>query len=185
MPSRDTVEAFEKRQPYKYPQFAYFKVSLSFHPSISGECLSTPPSQVSLSFYPSISDTHTHTLERKVRCKAERTPVVGGFIVEKFVASMYHYLQFTHYKLNDLRNAVPCVASCMLFDPSDEVMKNNVVYNQYHRDKYELGDEDFLPRSDAVRFFNQTTMQLQMLEFSRQRLASDEHDICPQECLGS
>ncbi|XP_031644882.1 cartilage-associated protein-like [Oncorhynchus kisutch] len=68
--------------------------------------------------------------------------------------------------VNDLKNAVPCVANCMLFDPSDEVMKNNVVYNQYHRDKYELGDKDFLPRSDAVRFFNQTTMQLQMLELS-------------------
>lgn len=27
MPSRDTVEEFEKREPYKYLQFAYFKVS--------------------------------------------------------------------------------------------------------------------------------------------------------------
>ena len=27
MPSRDTVEEFERREPYKYLQFAYFKVS--------------------------------------------------------------------------------------------------------------------------------------------------------------
>uniref|UniRef100_A0A4W5KAE3 Leprecan-like alpha-helical domain-containing protein n=1 Tax=Hucho hucho TaxID=62062 RepID=A0A4W5KAE3_9TELE len=76
--------------------------------------------------------------------------------------------------MNDLKNAVLCIASYMLFDPSDEVMKNNVVYYQYHRDKYGLSDEDFLPRSEAVRYMNQTTMQLQMLEFSRTRLASDD-----------
>uniref|UniRef100_A0A8C7HJ22 Cartilage associated protein n=1 Tax=Oncorhynchus kisutch TaxID=8019 RepID=A0A8C7HJ22_ONCKI len=185
MPSRDTVEAFEKREPYKYPQLAYFKVNEisavlccmeqrsmlfvravrayngdNYRRSLSDmelalrgffkvydECLAASEEAREVRdfkyFYPSISEV----LERKVRCEAERTPVVGGFIVEKFVASMYHYLQFTYYKLNDLKNAVPCVANCMLFDPSDEVMKNNVVYNQYHRDKYELGDKDFLPRS--------------------------------------
>lgn len=41
---------------------------------------------------------YTEVLERKVRCEAELSPVVGGFVVEKFVATMYHYLQFAYYK---------------------------------------------------------------------------------------
>lgn len=31
-------------------------------------------------------------------CEANLTPNVGGFFVEKFVATMYHYLQFAYYK---------------------------------------------------------------------------------------
>lgn len=49
--------------------------------------------------------------------------------------------------MNDLKNAVPCAASYMLFDPADEVMKNNVAYYQFHRDQWGLTEEDFAPRS--------------------------------------
>ncbi|KAJ7991650.1 hypothetical protein DPEC_G00286090 [Dallia pectoralis] len=251
LPSRDTVDEFERREPYKYLQFAYFKSdklakavsaahtfllkhpddemmqrNMAYYKSLPGaeehlkdletksyemlfvravrayngdnyrtsvsdmelalrdffkvydECLAASEGARDIKdfkdFYPSIADHYTEVLERKVRCEAELTPVVGGFIVEKFVATMYHYLQFAYYKLNDLKNAVPCVTSYMLFDPSDEVMKNNVVYYQYHREKYGLSDEDFLPRLEAVRYLNQTTMQLEMLEFSRKHLASDD-----------
>lgn len=37
-------------------------------------------------------------LQCKVDCEAELTPNVGGYFVEKFVATMYHYLQFAYYK---------------------------------------------------------------------------------------
>lgn len=37
-------------------------------------------------------------LERKAGCESDLTPVVGGYVVEKFVATMYHYLQFAYYK---------------------------------------------------------------------------------------
>lgn len=43
-------------------------------------------------------DHYIEVLERKVRCESDLTPVVGGFVVEKFVATMYHYLQFAYYK---------------------------------------------------------------------------------------
>lgn len=56
------------------------------------------------------------------------------------------------FVVNDLKNAVPCAASYMLFDPNDEVMKNNINYYQYHKKKWGLTDEDFLPRS--VRHIN-------------------------------
>lgn len=112
-------------------------------------------------------------LDRKAKCEKDLTPVIGGFVVEKFVATMYHYLQFAYYKreelppvwcffnggsalssnrrlclaVNDLKNAVPCAASYVLFDPADEVMKNNVAYYQFHKDQWGLTEEDFAPRS--------------------------------------
>ncbi|KAI2652865.1 Cartilage-associated protein [Labeo rohita] len=251
LPSRETIEEFEKREPYKYLQFAYFKsdnlakaVSAAYtfllkHPddemmqrnmnyykslpgadehlkdletksyetlfiravrAYNGDNFRTSVSDMELAlrdffkvydeciaasegsrqikdfkdFYPSIADHYTEVLERKVRCESELTPVVGGFVVEKFVATMYHYLQFAYYKLNDLKNAVPCVASYMLFDPSDQVMKNNVDYYRYHREKFGLADEDFFPRAEAVRYYNQTTLQLQLLEFAKQKFQPDD-----------
>ncbi|CAL8397927.1 cartilage-associated protein [Gadus morhua] len=251
MPSRDTIEEFERREPYRYLQYAYFKSdnlakavsaahtfllkhpddemmqrNMAYYKSLPGaedhlkdletksyealfvravrayngdnfrtsvsdmelalrdffkvydECLAASEGAREVKdfkdFYPSIADHYTEVLERKVICESELTPVVGGFVVEKFVATMFHYLQFAYYKLNDMKNAAPCVASYMLFDPNDEVMKNNVAYYKFHKDKWGLTDEDFLPRAEALRYFNQTTMQLQMLEFSRLHLKSDD-----------
>lgn len=48
--------------------------------------------------------------------------------------------------MNDLKNAAPCAVSYLLFDQSDKVMQQNLVYYQYHRDKWALADEHFQPR---------------------------------------
>uniref|UniRef100_M3ZLS0 Cartilage associated protein n=1 Tax=Xiphophorus maculatus TaxID=8083 RepID=M3ZLS0_XIPMA len=254
LPSRDTIDEFDRREPYKYLQYAYFKSdnlvkavsaahtfllkhpndemmqkNMAYYKSLPGaeehlkdletksyetlfvrsvkayngdnfrtsvsdmelalrdffkvydECLaaSEGPRHVKefKDFYASIADHYTEVLERKVMCESDLTPVVGGFVVDKFVATMYHYLQFAYYKLNDLKNAVPCATSYVLFDPNDEVMNNNVAYYKYHRNKWGLTEEDFLPRVEAVRYYNQTTLQLQMLEFAKQRLVSDD-EVC-------
>ncbi|KAF7691209.1 cartilage-associated protein [Silurus meridionalis] len=251
LPSRETLDQFERREPYKYLQFAYFKSNnlakavsaahtfmvkhpddemmqrnINFYKSLPGaeehlkdvetksyemlfiravrayngdnyrtsvsdmelalqdffkaydECIAGSEGSREIKdfkdFYPSIADHYFEVLERKVRCESDLTPVVGGFVVEKFVATMYHYLQFAYYKLNDLKNAVPCVASYLLFDPKDDVMKNNVDYYQYHKKKLGLSDEDFLPRSEAIRYHNQTTLQLQMLIFAKENLQQDD-----------
>ncbi|XP_023659525.2 cartilage-associated protein [Paramormyrops kingsleyae] len=250
-PKRETLEEFEKREPYKYLQFAYFKADnlakavsaahtfLLQHPkdemmqrnmayyrslpgteehlrdletksyevlfiravrayngdnyltSISdmelalrdyckvyGECLSAAEGSREVQdfkdFYPSIADHYTEVLRRKVRCENELTPVIGGFPVERFVGTMYHYLQFAYYKLDDVKKAVPCVASYVLFDPDDEIMKSNMVYYRFHKDKFGLTEDDFLPRSEAVWYFNMTSMQKEMLAFSEQRLQADD-----------
>ncbi|XP_057684166.1 cartilage-associated protein [Corythoichthys intestinalis] len=251
LPSRETLDEFESREPYRYLQYAYFKTdrlakavsaahtfllkhpndemmqkNMAYYKSLPGaeehlkdletksyemlfvravrayngdnfrtsvsdmelalrdffkvydECLaaSEGPRDVKefKDFYANIADHYTEVLERKVQCESDLTPVVGGFVVDKFVATMYHYLQFAYYKLKDLKNAVPCATSYLLFDPTDEVMNNNVAYYKFHKDKWELTDEDFLPRAEAIRYFNQTTMQMEMLDFSRKHLASDD-----------
>uniref|UniRef100_A0A8C9V1C9 Cartilage associated protein n=2 Tax=Scleropages formosus TaxID=113540 RepID=A0A8C9V1C9_SCLFO len=250
-PSRDTLERFERREPYRYLQFACYqsndlakaisaahtfmvkhpddemmKRNMEYYTSLPGaeehlkdleaksyealfvravrahngenyrmsatdmelalqdylktydECVAVAEGSREIrdfkDFYPSIADHYAEVLERKVRCEGELTPVVGGYVVEKFVATMYHHLQFAYYKLNDLKNAVPCAASYLLLDPDDEVMKNNMVYYQFHKNKWGLTEEDFVPRAEAVRYVNQTTMQLEMLRFSQQHLQPDD-----------
>lgn len=62
------------------------------------------------------------------------------------------------FTVNDLKNAVPCAASYVLFDPSDEVMKNNVAYYKFHKSQWGLTEEDFLPR--PVRQKNKHTLSV-------------------------
>lgn len=51
-----------------------------------------------------------------------------------------------------MKNAASCAASYLLFDQKDEVMKQNMVYYQYHKDKWGLQEEDFQPRSVSELF---------------------------------
>ncbi|XP_054848199.1 endoplasmic reticulum protein SC65 isoform X2 [Eublepharis macularius] len=125
-------------------------------------------------FYPAIADHFVEVLQCKVDCEADLTPNVGGYFVEKFVATMYHYLQFAYYKLNDIKNAVQSVASYMLFDPRDEVMQQNLVYYRFYRERWHLEEEDFNPRPEASRYHNQTSAQKNLLEFARLYLQSDD-----------
>ncbi|NWW10363.1 CRTAP protein, partial [Oreocharis arfaki] len=125
-------------------------------------------------FYLSIADHYIEVLACKVQCESNLTPIIGGFVVEKFVATMYHYLQFAYYKLNDMKNAASCAASYLLFDEKDEVMKQNMVYYQYHKDKWGLKEEDFQPRSEAVRYHNITTLQLEIYAFAKEHLMDDD-----------
>ncbi|XP_030592012.1 endoplasmic reticulum protein SC65 [Archocentrus centrarchus] len=137
-------------------------------------------------FYPSLADLYKDALKCKVKCEENLTPSVGGFFVEKFVATMYHYLQFSYYKLNDVKNAAPCAASYMLFDPKDQVMQQNVAYYRFYREQWGLEDNDFQPRPEALRYFNQTTKQKEMLEFALNYLQTDDEDVVgPEEMAES
>lgn len=57
---------------------------------------------------------------------------------------------FSLVPVNDLKNAAPCAVSYLLFDKDDKVMQQNLVYYQYHRDKWGLSDEHFQPRPVSV-----------------------------------
>ncbi|CAI5676035.1 endoplasmic reticulum protein SC65 [Oreochromis niloticus] len=132
-------------------------------------------------FYFSMADLYINALKCKVKCEENLTPSVGGFFVEKFVATMYHYLQFSYYKLNDVKNAAPCAASYMLFDPKDQVMQQNVAYYRFYREQWGLNDNDFEPRPEALRYFNQTTKQKEMLEFALSYLQIDDEEVVSPE----
>ncbi|XP_040820121.1 cartilage-associated protein isoform X4 [Ochotona curzoniae] len=200
-PSREVLADFQRREPYKFLQFAYFKSLFiravrayngeNWRTSITDmelalpdffkafyECLAACEGSREIidfkDFYLSIADHYIEVLECKIQCEENLTPVIGGYPVEKFVATMYHYLQFAYYKLNDLKNAAPCAVSYLLFDKHDSVMQQNLVYYQYHRDKWGLSDEHFQPRQEAVQFFNVTTLQKELYGFAKEHIMDDD-----------
>ncbi|CAJ0917863.1 unnamed protein product [Ranitomeya imitator] len=250
-PSRETMEEFTTREPYKFLQYAYFKTNnlpkaiaaahtfLLVHPddemmkrnmayyksmpesevhiqdletktyetlfiravrAYNGENWRTSISDMEMAlpdffktyqeciaacegsreikefkdFYQSVADHYIEVLKCKISCESKLTPVIGGYVVDKFVATMYHYLQFAYYKLNDVRNAAPCVASYLLFDPDDQVMKQNLVYYQYHMEKWELSENNFKPRPEASLYYNITTKQKELYEFALQNIVDDD-----------
>ncbi|XP_077110860.1 cartilage-associated protein [Ranitomeya variabilis] len=250
-PSRETMEEFSTREPYKFLQYAYFKTNnlpkaiaaahtfLLVHPddemmkrnmayyksmpesdvhiqdletktyetlfiravrAYNGENWRTSISDMEMAlpdffktyqeciaacegsreikefkdFYQSVADHYIEVLKCKISCESKLTPVIGGYVVDKFVATMYHYLQFAYYKLNDVRNAAPCVASYLLFDPDDQVMKQNLVYYQYHMEKWELSENNFKPRPEASLYYNITTKQKELYEFALQNILDDD-----------
>lgn len=48
--------------------------------------------------------------------------------------------------MNDAKNAAPCAASYVLFDPGDQVMQQNIAYYRFYREQWGLEDGDFHPR---------------------------------------
>lgn len=135
-------------------------------------------------FYATLADLYMDVLKCKVKCEDHLTPSVGGFVVEKFVPTMYHYLQFSYYKLNDVKNAAPCAASYMLFDPTDKVMLQNVIYYKFYKEQWGLQEQDFQPRPEALSYFNQTLKQKEMLEFALNYLQTDDEDVIRPEETG-
>ncbi|XP_042199161.1 endoplasmic reticulum protein SC65-like isoform X2 [Callorhinchus milii] len=197
----DTLRDFQTRLPYRLLQDCYFQGLFlkavkaynngDFRSSISDmeqalpeyyrvhhECLGNCEASHEVTefkdFYPAVADHYVEVLKCKVDCDQNLTPNVGGFFVEKFVATMYHYLQFAYYKLNDIKNAVSCVASYMLFDPNDEIMQQNLVYYRFYRDKWGLVEADFVPREEAQFYYNQTLLQRHLLDFADNYLQPDD-----------
>ncbi|XP_035602639.1 cartilage-associated protein-like [Oncorhynchus keta] len=131
--------------------------------------------------YPTLADAYVDALRCEVKCEENLMPNVGGYFVEKFIATMYHYLQFAYYKLNDARSAAPCASSYVLFDPEDKVMRQNMLYYQSYREQWGLDDHSFTPRVEALRYYNHTTLLKQMLAFAENYLQSDEDFLSPEE----
>uniref|UniRef100_A0A3Q1G269 Prolyl 3-hydroxylase family member 4 (inactive) n=1 Tax=Acanthochromis polyacanthus TaxID=80966 RepID=A0A3Q1G269_9TELE len=126
-------------------------------------------------FYAVIADVYVDVLRCKLKCEGNLMPNIGGYFVEKFVATVYHHLQYAYYKLNDGRSAMPCVYSYFLFEPEDQVMKQNLRYYKAYSEEWGLQTDHFTPRREAYRHYDQTVTQKQMLTFAEKYLKmSDE-----------
>lgn len=81
----------------------FISVGSTFITQVFLQLLRCPPPEYWFVFSVCL-DHYTEVLERKVMCESDLTPVVGGFVVEKFVATMYHYLQFAYYKREQMQH---------------------------------------------------------------------------------
>nr|XP_020460994.1 synaptonemal complex protein SC65-like [Monopterus albus] len=130
-------------------------------------------------FYAVIADAYVNILRCKLKCEENLMPNVGGYFVEKFVATIYHHLQYAYYKLNDGCSAVPCAYSYFLLEPEDQVMKQNLLYYKAYGEQWGIHSDHFTPRMEALQHHNQTVTQKQMLKFAEKYLQLGDED-----CLG-
>ncbi|KAL6094972.1 p3h4 [Pungitius sinensis] len=128
-------------------------------------------------FYAAMADVYTDTLRCKLKCEENLMPNVGGYFVEPFVATVYHYLQFAYYKLNDGRRALPCAYSYFLFEPEDVVMRQNLQYYKAYGEQWGLRPDHFAPRREAVSHYNHTVTLKQMLTSAESYLKMDDEDF--------
>ncbi|XP_032429478.1 endoplasmic reticulum protein SC65-like [Xiphophorus hellerii] len=133
-------------------------------------------------FYALLAEVYFDMLKCRIKCEENLKPNVGGYFVENFVPTIYHYLQYAYYKLNDGRRAVPCAYSYFLFQPEDPVMKDNLLYYEAYSPQWGLQFHHFTPRTEALRYHNQTVAQKQMLTFLIKYLeTNDEGFSGPEE----
>ncbi|XP_074518759.1 endoplasmic reticulum protein SC65-like [Halichoeres trimaculatus] len=133
-------------------------------------------------FYAAIADVLIAVLQCKLKCEENLRPNVGGFFVEKFLSTVYHYLQYAYYKMNDGVRAVPCAHSYVLLEPEDRVMKQNLQYYEAYSEQWGLQPEHFSPRMEALRVYKQTVTLKQMLTSAQQYLEmTDEDFLGPEE----
>ncbi|XP_060884838.1 endoplasmic reticulum protein SC65-like [Labrus mixtus] len=127
--------------------------------------------------YTVIAEVFDEVLQCQLKCEGNLKPNVGGFFVEKFVATIYHYLQYAYYKMNDGCSAVPCAYSYFLFEPEDQVMKQNLQYYEAYSEQWGLQPEHFLPRMEALKLYNHTATLKQMLTSAQKYSKMDDEDF--------
>ncbi|XP_034715977.1 endoplasmic reticulum protein SC65-like [Etheostoma cragini] len=132
-------------------------------------------------FYAVIAEVSVDILQCKLKCEENLLPNIGGYFVEKFVATIYHYLQYAYYKLNNGHSALPCVYSYFLFEPEDQVMKQNLLYYKAYSEQWGLQHTHFTPRMEALKHYNHTVTQKQMLTSAKKYLELDDEDFFGEE----
>uniref|UniRef100_A0A8C6WH79 Prolyl 3-hydroxylase family member 4 (inactive) n=1 Tax=Neogobius melanostomus TaxID=47308 RepID=A0A8C6WH79_9GOBI len=138
------------------------------------ECEGVSQLPPDMDLYSAIADVFVETLKCKLKCEDSLKPNVGGFFVENLMSTIYHYLQFAYYKLNDGRSAVQCAHSYSLFEPEDQVMKQNLVYYEAYSEEWGLQPEHFTPRPEALKHYNQAAAQKHILTFAHKYMAMDD-----------
>ncbi|KAK7919549.1 hypothetical protein WMY93_010833 [Mugilogobius chulae] len=141
------------------------------------ECEGVSHVPPNLDLYAIITDVYVEILKCKLKCEDKLKPNVGGFFVENFLSTIYHYLQYAYYKLNIGRAAVQCAHSYFLFEPEDQVMRQNLVYYQAYSEQWGLQPEDFTPRKEALQLYNQTVAQKHILSFAEKYMKMDDEDF--------
>ncbi|XP_068439223.1 endoplasmic reticulum protein SC65-like [Clinocottus analis] len=127
-------------------------------------------------FYTVIADVYVGTLHCKLKCEENLKPNVGGYFVERFVATIYHYLQYAYYKMNDGRRALPCAYSYFLFEPEDQVMTQNLQYYEAYSEQWGLRPDHFAPRMEARRHYNHNVTLKKMLTSAEKYSKSDDEE---------
>ncbi|XP_076244601.1 prolyl 3-hydroxylase 1 isoform X2 [Calliopsis andreniformis] len=112
-------------------------------------------------FTSSIANHFTYCLKCKRSCSQLLNSVNGDYRRD-MLRSHYNYLQFSYYKLGNLKAACAAVESFLLFDPVDKTMLQN---KKYYSAQPMVKEEYFFPRQEALVYVKRQEYELRLLKY--------------------
>ncbi|XP_066602566.1 prolyl 3-hydroxylase 2-like isoform X2 [Prorops nasuta] len=112
-------------------------------------------------FTSSIANHFTYCLKCKRGCSAWLNTVNGEYRRD-LLPSHYNYLQFSYYKIGNLKAACSAVASFLMFQPGDETMWHN---KKYYESLPKVDDSYFQPREEVKAYIKRQEYELKLLRF--------------------
>ncbi|XP_054005345.1 prolyl 3-hydroxylase 1-like isoform X1 [Hylaeus anthracinus] len=112
-------------------------------------------------FTSSIANHFAHCLKCKRSCSTLLNNVNGNY-QKDILWTHYDYLQFSYYKLGNLKAACANVESFLLFNPIDESMLQN---KKYYRAQPKVKEEDCVPRQEALSYAKRQEYEFNLLRY--------------------
>ncbi|XP_050584076.1 prolyl 3-hydroxylase 1-like isoform X1 [Bombus affinis] len=112
-------------------------------------------------FTSSIANHFTYCLKCKRSCSRMLNNINGDYR-RHMLRSHYDYLQFSYYKLGNLKAACAAVGSFLLFDPVDKTMLQN---KEYYNAQPKVKVDYFTPREDAINYVKRQEYELNLLHY--------------------
>ncbi|XP_041466339.1 prolyl 3-hydroxylase 1-like [Lytechinus variegatus] len=122
-----------------------------------------------MDLYEAIAYHYASTLYCKNQCESWLSRI-NSKLVDDYLASHFHFLQFAYYKVDDVQNAVKSALSFLLLLPEDEVMLQNIAFYKSMKD----ADLEFVPRTDVSQYRRLVEMENKMLEFAKKNFWEED-----------
>lgn len=122
-------------------------------------------------FTSSVANHFAYCLKCKRGCSHTLNNMNGDYRSDT-LRSHYDYLQFSYYKLGNLKAACQALESYLLFAPADEERLQN---KEYFRKQPKVMEEYFTPREEAVSYLKRQEYEIKILRYiAHEFMAIDE-----------
>ncbi|CAL7946478.1 unnamed protein product [Xylocopa violacea] len=142
-----------------------FETSLKTYLAAEEECRSYCEGPFDQGWYPeftsSIANHFAYCLKCKRICSRTLNSINGDYRGD-ILRSHYNYLQFSYYKLGNLKAACAAVESYLLFDPMDETMLQN---KEYYSGQPKVNGDYFTPRQEALDYVKRQEYEMSLLNY--------------------
>ncbi|XP_034172904.2 prolyl 3-hydroxylase 2 isoform X1 [Osmia lignaria lignaria] len=157
------VSAYENE--YYAEAVGLFETSLKSYIESEEECRFYCEGSFDQGWHPEFTSSIANHFAYCLKCKRVCSQVlnsINGNYHRDMLKSHYNYLQFSYYKLGNLKAACTAVESYLLFDPADETMLQN---KEYYKSQPKVKDEYFTSRQEAVVYLKRQEYELSLLRY--------------------
>ncbi|XP_041366654.1 prolyl 3-hydroxylase 2-like isoform X2 [Gigantopelta aegis] len=122
-------------------------------------------------FVNAVADHYISVLKCQFKCE-DQLSVVFTDKIDFFVADLFHYLQFTYFKLNNKAKVAEAVDTFIRLNPQDDMMLNNKAY--YINRGFDK--TMFKPRPNIVEYIERREQIERLLNFVKENYMRDERE---------